>query len=278
MSVQVSSQQLQEFLDFAVEVAKKAGEMIKDGFSKKKNVETKQSNADLVTETDQAVEKWVIGYINERYPSHKFIGEETTDGDVPCDFTDDLTWIVDPIDGTTNFVHSIPEVSYSMGLTANKEVIVGVVYIPVLDLMYTSMKGHGSYCNGRKLAVSSVEDLKQSIVIHEGGSSRVPAVVDTKMKNIHSIVNHSHGIRAYGSAAINFCRVADGQGEAYVEYGIHCWDFAAGMLIAEEAGAYVMDPDGGPCDLMKRRVLVACGEKVARELSAILTHLDMGRD
>ncbi|XP_046557120.1 inositol monophosphatase 1-like [Haliotis rubra] len=141
--------------------------------------------------------------------------------------------------------------------------------------MYTSMKGHGSYCNGRKLAASSVEELKQSMVIYDTGVLRSPWNVDKMLQNVRNIVTNSHGLRSYGAAAVHCCKMAEGQGQAWVEYGLYCWDFVAGLLIAEEAGVYVMDPDGGPCDLMGNRILMGCTEKVARELAAIITHHDM---
>ncbi|XP_048254944.1 inositol monophosphatase 1-like isoform X1 [Haliotis rufescens] len=277
MSVRVSPEELEEYRDFAVEVATKAGEMIKKAFYKTKTVTNKGSGVDLVTETDKAVEKWVIGFIKERYPDHRFIGEETTDLDAPFDFRDDLTWIVDPIDGTNNFVHNVPEVAFSMGLTANKKVIVGVINLPVLDLMYTSMKGHGSYCNGRKLVTGSVEELKKSIVIYDTGALRTPWNVDTVLKNVRNIITKTHGLRTYGAAAVHCCKMAEGHAQALVEYGLYCWDFVAGLLIAQEAGVHVMDPDGGPCDLMGHRILMGCTEKVANELSAMITHHTMHR-
>ncbi|XP_041375505.1 inositol monophosphatase 1-like [Gigantopelta aegis] len=278
MSVSVSEQQLNEWFDSALCIARKAGVVIRDALHKEKSVETKISHADLVTESDRAVEKMVMDFVSSKYPSHKFIGEESAVDGQPCKYTNDPTWIVDPIDGTTNFVHQIPEVSFSLGIAVNKQIVIGIVYVPEHEKMYTAKRGKGAFCNGEKISVNKEDSLKDAVVICEGGNSRDPSVLKTKMRNMEAIISSSHGIRAYGSAAIDMCKVASGCCEAYSEYGIHCWDIAAGQIIVEEAGGVVMDPAGGNLDLMSRRVLCASTESLAKQLSAILTHLDLQRD
>ncbi|BFZ19747.1 hypothetical protein BsWGS_22786 [Bradybaena similaris] len=275
----MSEAELQEIYNTALEVASRAGQVIKEAFLKEKMVDTKISQADLVTETDKAVEILVHELITAKFPNHKFIGEETTAATGErCKLTDDPTWIIDPIDGTTNFVHSIPEVAFSLGVTVGKKPVVGVVYIPMKEELFTARLGHGAYLNGKKLHTNKIQELKKAVVIMEGGSSRDAAVVNDKIKNIHTVVTHSHGIRSYGSAALNLSYVAAGRGDAYVEYGVHIWDFIAGALIATEAGAVAQDPTGGPLDYLHCRVLCACTPELAAELSSVLTHLDMGYD
>ncbi|KAL8559430.1 hypothetical protein ACOMHN_045227 [Nucella lapillus] len=280
MPVEVLDHQLKEYYSVAVDVAKKAGEMIREAFRKEKKVEVKSCAMDLVTLTDQAVETMAFTFIRQKYPDHKFIGEESTAGagDNHLELTDHPTWIIDPIDGTTNFVHGIPEMCFSLGVTVNKQPVIAVVYVPVLDQMYTAQKGQGAFLNGEKLASTAQTDLKQAIVIFEGGSSRDEDVVQKKVENIHRLLKTAHGFRSYGSAAINLCRLAQGYGDAYVEYGLHIWDFVAGMLIAEEAGAVIQDPTGEKVDLMSRRVLAAATPSLASQLANLLVHLDMGRD
>ncbi|CAL1537139.1 unnamed protein product [Lymnaea stagnalis] len=275
----MSENDYQEMYDLALDLAKQAGQMIKDAFDKEKLVDTKLSAADLVTETDQAVEKLVKILIKAKFPNHKFIGEESTsETGEKCEFTNDPTWIIDPVDGTTNFVHSIPEVSFSLGVTVNKIPVIGVVYIPMKEELFTARQGQGAFLNGRKLSANGTKDLSKSVVIMEGGSSRDPGIVDAKIKNIHSMVTNSHGVRAYGSAALNLSYIAAGRGDAYVEYGIHVWDFIAGALIAREAGAVVTDPTGSELDYMHRRVLCACTAELGKQISSLLVHLDMGWD
>ncbi|KAK3610037.1 hypothetical protein CHS0354_032394 [Potamilus streckersoni] len=269
---------IHEYYETAIAVAKEAGEVVKDGFYKEKKVDIKTSFADLVTETDQAVEQLIMSRFSSKFPTHKFIGEETVAGGKKCEFTDDPTWIVDPIDGTMNFVHGIPHVSISIALAINKEIVVGIVHCPILDTMYTSMKGQGAMCNGKKISVSKISDLSQSVVIIEGGNARSGNEAKTKSNNHLKIIQSSHGIRAYGSAAIDMCLVARGQGEAYIEYGIHIWDIAAGILIVQEAGGVVVDPKGGPVDLVSRRVLCASSKTIAGQISAVVEHIDLERD
>ncbi|KAH9502389.1 Inositol monophosphatase 1 [Bulinus truncatus] len=213
----ITEVELDQLYETALELAAKAGQMIRDAFWKEKTVDTKSSYADLVTETDQAVESTVKSMIKSKYPNHKFIGEETTSAD---------------------------EVTFSLGLTLNKKVVIGVVYAPVKEELFTARLNKGSYMNGKKLSVNCTTDLSKAVIIMEGGSSKGLEIVDTKIKNIHSMVTNSHGVRAYGSAALNLSHVAAGRGDAYVEYGIHIWDFIAGALIAREAGATVLDPTG----------------------------------
>lgn len=279
MPVEISEHEIEEFFSIAVDVAKKAGQMIKDAFLQDKNINTKTNPADLVTATDQAVEKCSFTFLREKYPNHKFIGEETTsETGAQLELTDDPTWIIDPVDGTTNFVHCIPEVCFSLGVTINKQPVIGVVYLPVLDKLYTAQKGKGAFLNGEKLTASKQTDLSKAVVITEAGTSRDAQVVQTKINNFHRLVSASHGIRCYGSAAYNLCRIAQGAGDAYVEYGVHIWDFVAGGLIATEAGAVTIDPTGKEFDLLSRRILAASTAMLASQISQLLDHLDMGRD
>ncbi|XP_005097043.1 inositol monophosphatase 2 [Aplysia californica] len=279
MPVDVPDKEVQAIYDLALEVARKAGVLIREAFVKEKSVETKDSEADLVTETDQAVEKFVHDMIKAKYPDHKFIGEETfAETGQKCELTDEPTWIIDPIDGTTNFVHRVQEVSFSLGVTINKKPVIGIVYAPVKEEMFTARLGQGAFCNDQRLKANSITELKKSLGIVEGGSARDPAVVQDKITNIHSILKNCHGFRAYGSCAINLCHVAAGRGDFYVEYGVHIWDFIAGVLIAQEAGASVCDPEGGELSLLRRRLLCACTPELIVQIPPILTHLDMGSD
>ncbi|XP_038069335.1 inositol monophosphatase 1-like [Patiria miniata] len=269
----------QEYLCAAVEIAKKAGEEIRATFQSKKTVEMKSSPADLVTETDQKVEQLIISFLRSKFPDHCFIGEETTAAGVHCELTDNPTWIIDPVDGTTNFVHSFQFVAVSIGLSVSKENVVGVVYNPILDELFTAIKGQGAYCNGKPISCSKQQDISQCLALVEIGSSRVSAHLQTKLQNISSILQQGvHGVRSLGSAALNICQVARGGGDVYVEHGIHCWDMAAGDIILREAGGVTIDPKGGPLDLMSRCLIAASSPQLALSVSACLTHIDYQRD
>lgn len=261
--------------NIAIKLASEAGEIIRTAIGKKKNVQTKISNVDLVTETDKQVEEFLKNGFKAHFPDHCFIGEESA---TAIDFTATPTWIVDPVDGTMNFVHSFPHTAVSIGFTVEKEVVLGIIYNPVLDKMFSAIKGRGAFCNGRKIEVSSVKELSQALIISEVGSNRAPEVMEQVYENFTNITQKAHGIRIIGSAALNMCSIASGEADGYFEYSLHCWDMAAGKVIVEEAGGIVIDPEGGPLDLMSRRVICASCPEIAQSLSKELRHLQMPRD
>ncbi|XP_068722296.1 inositol monophosphatase 1-like isoform X2 [Montipora capricornis] len=281
VTVRVDDQEIQQFFDFAVNLARKAGEVVKEAFYKEKTIDTKSCGTDLVTETDQQVENLIIGHLKEKFPSHSFIGEEMVSSGEKCNLTNEPTWIIDPIDGTTNFVHKYPMVAICIGLAINKQVEIGVVYNCIKDEMYTARKGSGAFCNGVQLRCSSCTDLSSALVITELGASRDPLRMEILNKNFRKLAEEPvrvHSIRMQGSAALNLCSVASGAADLYYEFGIHVWDIAAAGVIAEEAGVTLMDPSGGPLDLMGRRVLAACDKKMAEEVSQHLECMDLPRD
>ncbi|KAK9031450.1 hypothetical protein V6N11_032828 [Hibiscus sabdariffa] len=211
----------EEFLATAVDAAKKAGEVIRKGFYQTKNVEHK-GQVDLVTETDKACEDLVFNHLKQHYPSHKFIGEETTAACGASELTDEPTWIVDPLDGTTNFVHGFPFVCVSIGLTIGKVPTVGVVYNPIMNELFTAVLGKGAFLNGTPIRVSSQNELVKSLLATEVRS-----------------------LRMSGSCALNLCGIACGRLDLFYEIGYGGpWDVAAGVLIVKEAGGLVYDPFG----------------------------------
>uniref|UniRef100_A0A8C8ZBR3 Inositol-1-monophosphatase n=1 Tax=Prolemur simus TaxID=1328070 RepID=A0A8C8ZBR3_PROSS len=264
----------QECMDYAVTLARKAGEVVCEALKNEMNIMLKSSPVDLVTATDQKVEKMLISSIREKYPSHSFIGEESVAAGEKCVLTDNPTWIIDPIDGTTNFVHGFPFVAVSIGFVINKKIEFGVVYSCLEDKMYSARKGKGAFCNGQKLQVSQQEDITKSLLITELGSSRTPEIVRTILSNMEKLFCIPiHGIRGVGTAATNMCLVATGGADAYYEMGIHCWDIAGAAIIVSEAGGVLMDVTGGPFDLMSRRVIAAnsraLAERIAKEIQVV---------
>ncbi|XP_077967807.1 inositol monophosphatase 1-like [Styela clava] len=270
----------EEYFAFAIELAKKVGPMIRDAFYSEKEILTKSCTTDLVTETDQNVEKTILEAIKNSYPKHDFIGEESVAGGLKCNLTDAPTWIVDPIDGTTNFVHRFPYVAVCIGFVWKKERLFGVVYNPILNEMFTAFKGKGANLNDKKLKVSKEQDLGKSMIMTECGSSRDPKHLDKIFKNMQSVISAPvHAIHSLGSAACNICMVAQGGAEAYYEFGIHCWDYCAAGIIVEEAGGVVIDTQGGELDLMRRRIIAANNMSVAKSLSnVIVEQMELPRD
>ncbi|XP_018613012.1 inositol monophosphatase 1-like [Scleropages formosus] len=257
----------QDAMDLAVAVAREAGAVIRDALQNDMMIMCKSSSVDLVTKTDQKVEELIISSIKQKFPTHSFIGEESVAAGHLCALTDNPTWIIDPVDGTTNFVHRFPFVAVSIGFAVKKELVFGVVYSSVEDKMYTGRKGKGAFCNGQPLQVSDQTDIKQSLVVSEFGSNRDPEVVDKILTTMQKILCIPvHGVRSIGTAATNMCLVASGSAEAYYEIGVHCWDIAAASVIVMEAGGVLMDVEGGPLDLMSRRVVAANNSTIAEQI------------
>ncbi|XP_070830240.1 inositol monophosphatase 1 [Chaetodon trifascialis] len=263
----------QHAMDHAVAAARRAGEVVREALLDDRKVTTKSSSVDLVTQTDQKVEQLIIQSVKEKFPTHRFIGEESVAAGEPCVLTDSPTWIIDPIDGTTNFVHAFPFVAVSIGFSVDKQMEFGVVYSCLEDKMFTARRGKGAFCNGEPLQVSDQEDIKQSIIATEFGSNRDPEAVDKIFSSLRNILCIPvHGVRGAGSAAINMCLVASGCVEAYYEIGIHVWDVAAGSLIVSEAGGVLMDIEGVAVDLMSRRIVAAnrraIAERIVKEIDS----------
>ncbi|XP_041817145.1 inositol monophosphatase 1-like [Chelmon rostratus] len=269
----------QDCMDHCVEVTKTAGKMIREALQKDIAVMQKSSPVDLVTETDQKVEQLIISSIKEKYPTHSFIGEESVAAGAPSVLTDNPTWIIDPIDGTTNFVHRFPFVSVSIGFTVKKEIEFGIVYSCIEDKMYTARKGKGAFCNGVPIKVSGQEDISQSLVLTEMGFKKDPEHFKAMLANIKTILTIPvHGVRSPGSAAVNMCLVACGSADAYYHMGIHCWDMAGGAAVVTEAGGVIMDISGGAFDLMSRRLIVASSRAIAERIAKEITQFHVGRD
>ncbi|XP_067834356.1 inositol monophosphatase 2-like [Heptranchias perlo] len=272
-------QPLEECLEAAVQVALGAGQIIREALRNEKRVQTKSSAADLVTETDQIVENLIISTLKKKFPSHRFIGEESVAAGEKCSLTDDPTWIIDPIDGTCNFVHGVPVVAVSIGFSVKKELELGVIYSCVEEKLYTGRKGHGAFCNGQKLQASNQTDITKALILTELGSIREPVAVKKLFNNMERLLRvHAHGIRIIGSAALDLCHVATGDVEAFYQFGLHCWDMAAAAVIVREAGGIMMDTAGGPLDLMSRRVVAAGTSEMAHQIVQELQPVAYERD
>ncbi|BGO91147.1 hypothetical protein NBRC10512_005759 [Rhodotorula toruloides] len=272
---------LQEIYQFAIQLAKDAGRLILEGSSKRtqsaattQDPDTKKNRVDLVTETDQAVEAFIKRSIADKYPSFKFIGEESFAGGERVDLTDEPTFIVDPIDGTTNFVHAIDFVCCSIGFTYKQEPVIGVIYNPFLDKLYSALQGHGAYLNQTtRLPLTHpnpppLPSLGDAVIGVEWGSDRSKAVIEKKGRTYMKLAGDgkeveggvmAHSLRSIGSAALNYSMVAAGQLDLYWEIGCWSWDVCAGTIIAREAGGKVYGKGGKPWqpqDLMGHHFLV----------------------
>ncbi|CAK4030477.1 Inositol monophosphatase 2 [Lecanosticta acicola] len=246
----MSAVNLQEVHDFLVEIAYQAGEMITTAKPAVSAHGTKKNSADLVTETDQAVEKMVSTTLRSKFPDFEFMGEETyKDGDF---LSEKATFIVDPIDGTTNFVHGNPYVCVSLGLAVGRRPVVGVIYNPFTQQLYTGIKGQGSHLTDPqhnrvplplRRPIEPFQDLSHCLVAAEWGSDRSGNDYRVKTATFSALCASQetggamvHGLRSLGSAALNLCGLAAGFLDVYWESGCWAWDVCAGWVVLEEAG------------------------------------------
>jgi inositol-phosphate phosphatase/L-galactose 1-phosphate phosphatase len=242
------------FLSTAVEAAKLAGKIISQNFNQTKVVEHK-GQVDLVTETDKACEEIIFQHLKQIYPDHQFIGEETSAVYGTADLTDAPTWIIDPLDGTTNFVHRFPFVCVSIGLAIGKIPTVGVVYNPILGELYTAIRGRGSFLNASPISSSSQSEMIKALLATEVGTKRDKLTVDVTTDHINGLLFKVRSLRMTGSCALNLCGVANGRLDLFYELGYGGpWDVAAGVLIVQEAGGCVFDPSGDDFNITSQRV------------------------
>ncbi|KAL0112222.1 hypothetical protein PUN28_011942 [Cardiocondyla obscurior] len=272
------SNTLDEYYVEILWLVKQAGSIIREKIYQHKDVLTKSCDVDLVTKWDQEVEKLLIDGISSKYSSHRFIGEESTASGQKVELTDAPTWIIDPIDGTMNFVHGLPHTCISVALLINKVAEIGIVYNPILEQLFTARKGQGAFLNGAPIHVSNEKDLRKALVMIEMGTSRDPEKTKIVLQNLELLAPRVHGIRTLGSAALNLSMVALGGVDVSFEFGIHAWDIAAGDLIVREAGGVTIDPAGGPFDVLSRRVLCASSMELAQQVSKTIVQYYPERD
>ncbi|CAA9966541.1 hypothetical protein CFE70_009933 [Pyrenophora teres f. teres 0-1] len=249
-----SNPNLREIHDFMISIAKKAGERIVSATPTTAASGSKKNSVDLVTQTDRDVEALISTSLTSQYPSYAFMGEETyKPGDV---LTATPTFICDPIDGTTNFVHRYPYVCISLGLAIDREPVVGVVYNPFTKTLYSAIKGQGAYLDQtHKLPLqepTKFEGLSSCLVAVEWGSDRGGNDFRVKSETFKKLAAEKdvgggmvHGIRSFGSAALNLCGVASGGLDVYWEAGCWAWDVCAGWVILKEAGGIMVDANPG---------------------------------
>ncbi|CAE7449745.1 IMPA1 [Symbiodinium pilosum] len=267
-----STEDLNRYLDEAVAAAQEAGNLMLECFARndaQASVEEKSSPADLVTKYDRQVEELVLKRLRTAAPDFRVLAEETANKE---ELTDAPTWIVDPIDGTTNFIHRQAECCVLIGLAVKKKAVLGVCFIPKLDELYTAVQGRGAYCNGRRVVSSGCKDLTTALVnLHLPSYSRGPKVVDRILGISRDLLAHPiRAMRCGGSAGVDMVHVARGRLDAYFEVGIYPWDVCAGQVIVEEAGGVCCDTLGGDFDLASRRVLVAASPELASQLAVHL--------
>lgn len=221
--------------------AKGAGEILRAGYHQKTNHIQHKSEIDLVTETDRASEAYLIEQITARFPQHHILAEET--GETAGDLTH--SWIIDPLDGTTNFAHGLPIFSVSIAYAYQGVTTLGVVYDPMRDELFSAQLGRGAHLNGQPIHAAAQTDLKQSLMVTGFPYDRFTSSNNNLSHTKHFLMR-VQGFRRLGSAALDLCYVACGRVDGYWEVALEQWDLAAGALITAEAGAIVSKLDGSP--------------------------------
>jgi myo-inositol-1(or 4)-monophosphatase len=261
----LTSAQLSQLLDHTRNIAEDVGTFIENErrhFSMDR-VEHKGFN-DLVSYVDKEAEQQCVSRLQEIFPEAGFITEEgtnTTRGET-------YTWVIDPLDGTTNFIHGLPVFAVSIGLMENDEVVLGVVYEVNRKETFYAYKGGGAYCNGTPLKVSAAPMLAASLISAGFPYNRLDKI-DQYLTIKKSLMQKTHGLRQLGSAAVDLCYVAAGRTEAYFEFNLNSYDVAAGVILVQEAGGMVTDFGGGK-DYIFGRQLVATNHSIHKELLAVI--------
>jgi len=230
---------MNEFLDSAVNAAKRAGDIILRnlGNLSASDVQPKQA-FDFVTKVDRWSEEVIIKTIREKFPSHSFLAEETLkEAGTYC-------WVIDPLDGTTNYIHGFPVFSVSIALEHQGEPVIGVVFDPLRDELFHAVRGSGAFLNNRQVRVSGTTTLADSLIA-TGFPFRAKDMLDPYLAAFKEVFLEVSGIRRAGSAAIDLAYVAAGRFDGFFELNLSPWDMAAGCLLIAEAGGMVTDFGGG---------------------------------
>ena len=240
------------YLETSVEIAREAGALLSKYFERRIGFELKGEH-DLVTEADRASEQLVVERLRAHFPGHSIVAEEGGGHTGSPEFC----WYVDPLDGTTNFAHGFPMYNVTMALVQSGELIAGVVFDPEHNEMFTAERGSGAYLNNRRIRVSKVSQVENTLV-----ATGFPSRKRHENVNVHfyyQLAMVTHGVRRAGSAALDLAYVASGRLDGFWEFGLNPWDMAAGLLLITEAGGTCSDMKGGPASLRGPHLLADNG-------------------
>lgn len=252
-----------EFTAVAERAARAGGQVLLDWVGRFQVRE--KGPSDLVTEADLASQQAIRQVLIAAFPKHDILGEEDTH---VLERTSAYRWIIDPLDGTTNYVHQVPHYCVSIGLEHEGQLLAGCIYDPVSKECYTAGAGQGAWCNGRRIRTSTTEQLKQALV-----ATGFPASVKPESREIidlNKLLIAAQAIRRTGSAALNLCYVACGRFDGFWARETKAWDVAAGALLIQEAGGVVTSFDGSPARMDKPRLIAAGTATLHRTMLELL--------
>jgi myo-inositol-1(or 4)-monophosphatase len=258
-------------LALAEEAARAAGRLVVDGRPDRavEVTATKSSATDIVTEMDQAAERLLVEHIRAARPDDGFLGEEGSDETG----TSGVTWVIDPIDGTVNYLYQLPAFAVSVGVRIGDDVVAGAVVNPTSGEMWTARRGHGAWLDGRPIRVNEAPVLAMALVATGFGYDAQRRARQAKV--LAGVLPQVRDVRRFGSAALDLCALACGRVDGYFEQGLKPWDLAAGGLIATEAGAVVGGLAGKPAG---ESLVIAAPPGLFEQLEGLLRPLDADRD
>lgn len=244
-------------LNFAIQTAREAGRVLAERFGRSLEI-TNKSELDLVTESDLASESLIIDRIKSHYPRHAILAEESGASEpVDRERESEWRWIIDPLDGTTNYAHGYPCFCVSIGVENHGRMEIGVVYDPMRDEMFTAERGQGAALNGRRIRVSATPNLSGALLC-----TGFPYDVRERSEFARHFTNFimaAQGVRRDGAAALDLAYVAAGRFDGFWEEGLKPWDVAAGALLVEEAGGRISTYSGGPLNIFTPPILASNG-------------------
>lgn len=258
---------MSEFLDFARTTAREAGQLLCQFYHQAHTVRQKSSEIDVVTEADLASERLIVDAIRAQFADHHILSEEGLGdlqglvGGTTC------LWLVDPLDGTVNYAHDYPFWGVSLALAARGQVQIGVTYDPLRDELYWSERGHGAWCNGERMHVSDVTELRGALLA-TGFAYKRATLADNNLAEFGALMPHVQGVRRAGAAVLDLAHVADGRLDGYWEMHLNPWDWAAGWLFVEEAGGLVTSMQGEPWSLGTENLVASNGHLHGHLLAA----------
>jgi myo-inositol-1(or 4)-monophosphatase len=256
---------MQALLNTAVSAVRKAGDTAARYLTRVHEIEVRhKARNEFVTQVDRMAEDIIIDAIRQRYPDHGFLAEESGQRG-----GNEFLWIIDPLDGTTNFVHGFPVFSVSVALQVRGQIEVGVVYDPCRQELFTALRGAGAQVDGRRIRVSSLLGLEGALIGTGFPYRSNLEWLDRYMKMLREVMEQTAGVRRPGSAALDLCYVAAARLDGFWEFGLKSWDIAAGALLIQEAGGYVSEI-GGDGDFLKSGNIVAGAPKVHDALKALI--------
>jgi myo-inositol-1(or 4)-monophosphatase len=244
---------LERYLSAAKEAAQSAGRFLKENIDAVQEIIFKGS-VDLVTNLDNQSQSMIFKHLSDSFPDHDFLAEEGLSKERGAEYR----WIIDPLDGTTNYAHKFPIFTVSIALERKKEVVLGVVYDPTREEMFTALKGGGAFLNEGTIKVSSVDDLDKSLVA-TGFPYDLRVSEVNNISHFNNFATRVQAIRRCGSAAMDLCYVACGRFDGFWELKLKPWDMAAGALIVEEAGGQISDFLGKEFHIFSAEILASNG-------------------